>query len=110
MDEAREALQAFRDLVRLDPESPLSHFTLGRALFAGREAKQAIDCFETALGLDPDYLLGYLMLGQCAERLGRLAQARSSYQKGLGRAQRLSDSAAISQFTALLGTLGVDAE
>lgn len=94
-------LNVFEKLVRLDPESPLSHFSLGRALYQAGNYNAALDAFRASLDCDPDYLLAYLMSGQCHEKLGAAEAARLIYQQGRERARHLGDDRFDQQFAAL---------
>jgi adenylate cyclase len=74
-DNLREALSASRRAVELDPESPVTHASLGLALFLGRDYGAARDEFETALGLCNELFEAYYYYGRSCFAQGQFEKA-----------------------------------
>ena len=69
---------ALRRAVVLDPLSFVSHWTLGRTLYYGRQNKEASTAFEDAFALDPEDPLGHAYRGLAYYALGDFERARAS--------------------------------
>jgi serine/threonine protein kinase/Tfp pilus assembly protein PilF len=71
-----EAIEAFKEAVRLDPDSAQGHVGLARAYWMGKAMiDEAIVELERALALNPEYGYAYL-------QLGFLCALRGDYAKG----------------------------
>jgi len=65
------AIEKFRQMLKLDPNSPEAWSDLGVAYSMGGEHQQAVEAFERALQLDPSTRSANLMLGIELVRLGK---------------------------------------
>lgn len=74
-DNLREALSASRRAVELDPESPVTHASLGLALFLSKDYEAAQDKFETALGLCTELFEAYYYYGRSCFAQGQFEKA-----------------------------------
>jgi TolB-like protein/Flp pilus assembly protein TadD len=74
-DNLREALSASRRAVELDPESPVTHASLGLALFLSKAYEAAQDEFETALGLCTELFEAYFYYGRSCFSQGQFEKA-----------------------------------
>jgi adenylate cyclase len=74
-DNLREALSASRRAVELDPESPVTHASLGLALFLSNDYVAAHDEFETALGLCTELFEAYFYYGRSCFSQGQFEKA-----------------------------------
>jgi adenylate cyclase len=74
-DNVREALSASRRAVELDPESPVTHASLGLALFLNKDYEAARDEFETALGLCTELFEAYFYYGRSCFAQGQFEKA-----------------------------------
>jgi adenylate cyclase len=74
-DNLREALSASRRAVELDSESPVTHASLGLALFLSKEYAAAQNEFETALGLCNDLFEAYYFYGRSCFAQGQFEKA-----------------------------------
>ena len=74
-DNLREALSASRRAVELDPESPVTHASLGLALFLGKDYAAAQNEFETALGLCNELFEAYYYYGRSCFAQGQFEKA-----------------------------------
>jgi adenylate cyclase len=74
-DNLREALSASRRAVELDPESPVTHASLGLALFLSKDYEAAQEEFETALGLCTELFEAYYYYGRSCFAQGQFEKA-----------------------------------
>jgi tetratricopeptide (TPR) repeat protein len=74
-DNLREARSASRRAVELDPESPVTHASLGLALFLSGDHEAARDEFETALGLSTELFEPYFYYGRSCFAQGQFEKA-----------------------------------
>ena len=74
-DNLREARSASRRAVELDPESPVTHASLGLALFLSGDHEAARDEFETALGLCTELFEAYFFYGRSCFSQGQFEKA-----------------------------------
>ena len=74
-DNLREARSASRRAVELDPESPVTHASLGLALFLSGDHEAAHDEFETALGLCTELFEAYFYYGRSCFSQGQFEKA-----------------------------------
>ena len=71
-------IAAARRGVVIDPLNPLTHFSLGLALFYARRYEEAVAAFGQVVSLDPDGPLGYSWRGFAYFLLGNAERARES--------------------------------
>ena len=74
-DNLREALSASRRAVELDSESPVTHASLGLALFLSKDHEAAQEEFETALGLCTELFEAYYYYGRSCFAQGQFEKA-----------------------------------
>src|SRR6476646_5607213 len=74
-DNLREARSASRRAVELDPESPVTHASLGLALVLSGDHEAAHDEFETALGLCTELFEAYFYYGRSCFAQGQFEKA-----------------------------------
>ncbi len=80
-DNLREARSASRRAVELDPESPVTHASLGLALFLSKDYEAARDEFETALGLCTELFEAYFYYGRSCFSQGQFEKAAELFLK-----------------------------
>jgi tetratricopeptide (TPR) repeat protein len=80
-DNLREALSASRRAVELDPESPVTHASLGLALFLSKDYEAARQEFETALGLCTELFEAYYYYGRSCFAQGQFEKAAELFGK-----------------------------
>ena len=83
-----QALIAYREAVRLDPNSAQAHANLGAALVWHREWEAALAEFQEAARLEPTNAKMWLYVGQAYERLGREAEALQALETGVNAEPR----------------------
>ncbi len=80
-DNLREALSASRRAVELDPDSPVTHASLGLALFLSKDYEAAEEEFETALGLCTELFEAYYYYGRSCFAQGQFEKAAELFLK-----------------------------
>jgi TolB-like protein/Flp pilus assembly protein TadD len=107
-DNLREALSASRRAVELDSESPVTHASLGLALFLSKDYEAAREEFETALGLCTELFEAYYYYGRSCFAQGQFEKAAELF----GQASQASpaDFQALSLRALCFRALNRDAE
>lgn len=78
-------------LAKLAPTNAQYPYLLGRMDRETRHMKEAADEFAKAIRIDPSYVRAYEQLGQTQEAMGRVDDARKTYQTGAEVNRRQSD-------------------
>jgi tetratricopeptide (TPR) repeat protein len=79
----REALACFRDAVKLAPENPAAHYSLGHLLQQMGQIDQAIDCYKKILLITPDHADTHNILGSAFQEKGELDKAVACYRNAI---------------------------
>jgi tetratricopeptide (TPR) repeat protein len=95
-----EAMEQYREVLRLDPNQEHANLDLGVALAMTGQLQEAANCFARALWNRPDWSGTHLNLGRALFELGDFSGALTHYAEAV----RL-DSNAVVAFTALAGDL-----
>ena len=77
-------------LVKLAPTNAEYLYLLGRMDRENQHIEDAMDDFTKAIRVDPNFVRAYEELGQAQEALGRLDEARRTYETGAAVNRRLS--------------------
>ena len=95
-----EAMEQYREVLRLDPNQEHANLDLGVALAMTGQLQEAANCFARALRNRPDWSGAHLNLGRALFELGDFSGALTHYAEAV----RL-DSNAVVPFTSLAGVL-----
>jgi tetratricopeptide (TPR) repeat protein len=79
----RDAVDAAREAVRLDPEEAFCHGALARACLRARWFPEALDAAERAAALDPEDADAHRLRGAALMALGRPADAEDAFREAL---------------------------
>jgi tetratricopeptide (TPR) repeat protein len=106
----REVLEMSRKeqiaaLLQEDPDDPFLRYALAMEYVGSGEDETALEHFARLLEEHPEYVPGYLQMGQALVRLGRSAQARDCWQRGIAVARSTGDLHAAQEMEAFLQTL-----
>ena len=78
-----DRIAAFKEVAEMMPDDAMVRFGFAAAyLDAGQGEAAAVEYAET-VRLKPDYSAAYRGLGRALERVGRTAEAKAAYEKGL---------------------------
>ena len=93
----KEALEHYRQALRIDPRSPKAHAGLGATLAELGQSAEAVKELEFALTLDPGYAAAHLNLAALQVSLGQTGPALEHYRWALSngddRARRAAQAA-----------------
>jgi Predicted O-linked N-acetylglucosamine transferase, SPINDLY family len=78
-----EAMQCYRDAIRLAPNPARAHLNLGNILLAKGDLPGALDAFSTAIKHKPDYAGAYYNIGNALLGNGQYDEAAESYRRAL---------------------------
>jgi tetratricopeptide (TPR) repeat protein len=78
-----EAIEHFKQALRLAPDAPSTHLNLGNALARTGRLPEAIELYERALRLDPADAEAHYDLGNALAQTGRLPEAIQHYEQAL---------------------------
>lgn len=70
-----------REMVRDFPESPLTHFSLGKYLLEAGRYGESIAALEGALALEPAYAAALLALGDANAAIDEKDAAKAAYER-----------------------------
>lgn len=100
-----DRLTRLRLFLEHDPDDLFTRFAIALELVKAADDQQACTTFHDILLRDPGYIGAYLHLGKCLERLGRAAEARDTYIRGIDSARLTKDPHAASELTGALDEL-----
>ena len=81
-------LEAFRAMVAKNPGNPLARFGLANEAYKERLYEEARENYEAYLAVSDDEGNAYGKLGEVLHALGRTADARAAFQRGIEASKR----------------------
>ena len=88
---ATNRLEILNQMVAQDPKNSFARYGLAMEYANSGHLEEAIAEYRTLLSHDENYAAAYFHAGQAFEKLGRLDEARSIYEKGLEITTRKGD-------------------
>lgn len=79
----KEALSAFKEAIRLDPNNPLGQSLVGTAYSSLGQFEAAIPYYKKAISLKPDFYSPYFNLGSVYNHLNRNQEAVEAYKQAI---------------------------
>jgi tetratricopeptide (TPR) repeat protein len=77
----KEALTAYEQAIRLDPNDAYAYTKKGNALYNLKQYEEALTAYEQAIRLDPNDAYAYTNKGSVLERLGRNKDAQQAFER-----------------------------
>jgi protein involved in polysaccharide export with SLBB domain len=74
-----EAIEAFKQATKLQPDNPQNHYMLGMAYFESKAYKESFDSFKRAIRAWPDWPQAHFRLGVTSYVLGRKSESIEAY-------------------------------
>ena len=99
-------LDILKNMVAQNPHDTFARYGLAMEYRITGDLAAAAEEFDALMQSHPDYVPAYFHGGQTLERLGRLGEARSIYERGIDAAIRKGDQHAHSEIRAALDLLG----
>ncbi len=100
-----QRLETLRSLIAQDPANSRFRYMLAMETANSGDLAAAAQVFEEVLVHDPDYSAAYFHGGQTLEKLGRVDDARSIYQRGIDATTRTGDAHTRSELQGALDML-----
>jgi tetratricopeptide (TPR) repeat protein len=88
---AGDRLAMLQQMVAHNPTDSFARYGLAMEYSRVGELEKAAAEFQTLLAMNPNYAAGYYHAGQTLEKLGRIDDARQTYQRGIDATTRLGD-------------------
>ena len=103
---ALNRMEVLKNMVAQNPADTFSRYGLAMEYASSGSLEKAVEEYELLLSSNPDYAAAYYHGGQALEKLGRIEEARSMYQRGLESTRRTGDAHTHSELQAALDILG----
>ena len=104
---ATNRLDILKQMLAQDPNNGFARYGLAMELANGGQLEQAAQEFKALLAQDESYVAGYYHGGQALEKLGRIDEARTLYEKGMEASTRKGDLHTRSEIEAALNLLPI---
>ncbi|HEX4749199.1 MAG TPA: tetratricopeptide repeat protein [Bryobacteraceae bacterium] len=104
---ATNRVEMLKQMVEQDPANSFARYGLAMEYANGGALEQAVEEFQNLINLDANYTAAYFHGGQALEKLGRIEQARTTYEQGIEAASRKGDAHTRAEIEAALGALPV---
>ncbi|SHK95709.1 Tetratricopeptide repeat-containing protein [Rhodothermus profundi] len=106
MDRLEQLLQFYQE----DPTDAFTRFALAQEYWKRGDTAQALRFFEELVRDHPDYVGTYYHLAKLYRTLGRLEEARRTYQQGIEVARRVGDAKSLAELQDALMALELGEE
>jgi tetratricopeptide (TPR) repeat protein len=100
-------MQILKNMLDQNPRDSFARYGLAMEYANSGELGSAVTEFRALLEFNPDYAAAYFHGGQALEKLGRLEEARQSYEKGIEVTSRTGDQHTRSELQAALDLLPI---
>ena len=103
---ASPRIDALLGFIRQSPADPFPRYALALEYKNAGRLEEARASFDELMSLRPDYTATYLHAGGVLSSLGRRAEARTVFERGLAACARSGDAHARGELEAALDALG----
>ena len=104
---ATNRMELLKNMLAQNPADSFARYGLAMEYANRGELESAIGEFRTLLDHNPDYAAAYFHRGQALEKLGRIEDARRSYEQGIEVTSRTGDQHTRSELQAALDLLPI---
>ena len=104
---ATNRLEILTQMIEQDPKNTFARYGLAMEYSNSGNPERAVEEFGSLLKQDEGYAAAYYHGGQALEKLGKIEDARSMYQKGIEITTRKGDFHTRSEIEAALGLLPI---
>ncbi|HZS55664.1 MAG TPA: hypothetical protein VFA65_14780 [Bryobacteraceae bacterium] len=102
---ATNRLDILKQMVEQDPVNSFARYGLAMEYANTGALEQAVSEFEDLIQRDANYSAAYFHGGQALEKLGRIEQAKTMYEKGIAASSRKGDAHTRAEIEAALNAL-----
>ena len=100
-------LEVLKNMVEQNPRDSFARYGLAMEYANSGQMESAVAEFHALLEVNPDYAAAYFHGGQVLEKLGRLDEARQTYEHGIEVTSRTGDQHTRSELQAALDLLPI---
>jgi Tfp pilus assembly protein PilF len=104
---ATNRLDILRQMTEQDPNNTFARYGLAMEYANSGDLEAAVREFSALFAIDENYAAAYFHSGQVFEKLGRIDEARATYEKGIAVTTRKGDMHTRSEIEAALSLLPV---
>lgn len=104
---ATNRLEALKQMVAQDPDNSFARYGLAMELTNSNMPDAAIAEFKTLMAKDDTYVAAYFHCGQALEKLGKIDEARATYENGIEACVKKGDAHTRSEIEAALSMLPI---
>ncbi len=101
----RSRLETLQEMLAGNPDDAFVRYGIAQEFVKAGDLARALAAFEELRARDPGYVATYYHLGQAYQKLGRVADARRTYQEGIEVAERKGDRHSRSELCDVLDLL-----
>ena len=83
--------EVLKTMLAQDPANTFARYGLAMEYVNSGELDLGVSEFQRLMEASPDYVAAYFHSGQTLEKLGRIEDARATYERGLEACQRVGD-------------------
>ncbi|MBV8898027.1 MAG: tetratricopeptide repeat protein [Acidobacteriaceae bacterium] len=102
---ATNRLDMLKQMVEQDPNNSFARYGLAMEYANTGALEQAVSEFEHLIRQDANYSAAYFHAGQALEKLGRVDEARGTYEKGIEVTTRKGDTHTRAEIEAAMNLL-----
>ena len=100
-------MEVLKNMVQQSPRDTFARYGLAMEYANTGQLENAVQEFRALLEFNPDYAAAYFHGGQALEKLGRVEEARLTYEKGIEVTSRTGDQHTRSELQAALDLLPI---
>lgn len=100
-------MEVLKTMVQQNPRDTFARYGLAMEYVNNGQLENAVKEFRALLESNPDYAAAYFHGGQALEKLGRVEEARQTYQQGIQVTSRTGDQHTLSELQGALDLLPI---
>jgi tetratricopeptide (TPR) repeat protein len=98
-------MEILQSMIAQNPRDSFARYGLAMEYAKAGQLESAIAEYRALIGFNPDYAAAYFHGGQALEKLGRIEEARQTYEQGIEVTTRTGDQHTRSELQAALDIL-----
>jgi cytochrome c-type biogenesis protein CcmH/NrfG len=97
--------QQLEEMLADDPNDAFVRYGLAMEHVSAGDDAQAVACFRELLSIDAAYVPAYMQAGQALARLGKTAEARDVWERGVVQARQQGNQHAADEMTGMIASV-----